>query len=88
MTSVANVIRYAIATGRVPLSKQVVGLVQQLVPISGKSKFLFSNVRSNDRPISDNTINVALRRVGYDKTQMTARGSCVMASSLLDESRK
>src|SRR3546814_17538191 len=58
------------------------------LPISGNSKLLFPCVRSNDRAISDNTINAALRRLGYDKTEMTGHGFRAMASSLLNESRK
>ncbi|WP_409530238.1 tyrosine-type recombinase/integrase [Sphingomonas sp.] len=73
---------------RVPLSKQVLTLLAELREMSGRSKLLFPSVRSDTRPISDNTINVALRRLGYDKTQMTGHGFRAMASSLLNESRK
>jgi integrase len=73
---------------RVPLSKQVLALLAELREMSGRSKLLFPSVRSDERPISDNTINAALRRLGYDKTQMTGHGFRAMASSLLNESRK
>ena len=73
---------------RVPLSKQVLALLAELREMSGRSKLLFPSVRSDARPISDNTINAALRRLGYDKTQMTNHGFRAMASSLLNESRK
>lgn len=73
---------------RVPLSKQVRALLGELREMSGRSKLLFPSVRSDERPISDNTINAALRRLGYDKTQMTGHGFRAMASSLLNESRK
>ena len=73
---------------KVPLSRQVKALLTELRPISGGSKFLFPGVRDADRPISDNTINAALRRLGYDKAEMTAHGFRAMASSLLNESRK
>jgi integrase len=73
---------------RVPLSKQVLALLAELREMSGRSKLLFPSVRSDARPISDNTINAALRRLGYDKTQMTGHGFRAMASSLLNESRK
>jgi integrase len=73
---------------RVPLSKQVRALLSELRPMSGKSALLFPSVRSNERPISDNTINAALRRLGYDKAQMTGHGFRAMASTLLNESRK
>jgi integrase len=52
------------------------------------SKYLFPSVRDKDRPISENTLNAALRRLGYTKTEMTAHGFRAMASSLLNESRK
>lgn len=73
---------------KVPLSRQVLELLRELRPISGRSRFLFPSVRSNDRTISDNTINAALRRLGYDKTEMTGHGFRAMASTLLNESRK
>lgn len=73
---------------RVPLSTQVMELLEELYPISGHSKFLFPSIRSNARPMSENTVNAALRRLGYDKTQMTGHGFRAMASTLLNESRK
>ena len=73
---------------KVPLSKQVLGLLDELRPLSGSSKLLFPSIRSRGRPISDNTINAALRRLGYDKTEMTGHGFRAMASTLLNESRK
>jgi len=73
---------------RVPLSNQVLSLLAELRGMSGRSKLLFPSVRSDARPISDNTINAALRQLGYDKTQMTGHGFRAMASSLLNESRK
>lgn len=73
---------------KVPLSRQVIDLLEQLWPISAPSKFLFPSFRANDRPISDNTLNAALRRLGYDKSEMTAHGFRATASTLLNESRK
>src|SRR3546814_6169649 len=73
---------------KVPLSRQVRALLDELRPISGNSKLLFPSVRSNDRAISDKTVNAALRRLGYDKTEMTGHGFRAMASSLLNESRQ
>lgn len=73
---------------KVPLSRQVISLLDELRPISGPSKLLFPSVRSNDRPISDNTINAALRRLGYAKSEMTGHGFRAMASTLLNETRK
>jgi integrase len=73
---------------RVPLSKQVLSLLAELRALRGRSRLLFPSVRSGERPISDNTINAALRRLGYDKTEMTGHGFRAMASTLLNESRK
>ena len=73
---------------RVPLSSQVLAIIEELRPITGKGKYLFPSVRSGARPISDNTLNAALRRLGYDKTQMTAHGFRAMASTLLNETGK
>jgi len=73
---------------RVPLSRQVVEMIDQLVELTGEGRFLFPSVRSAERPISDNTLNAALRRLGYDSSQMTAHGFRAMASTLLNESGK
>lgn len=73
---------------RVPLSRQVLLLLEELRGVSGASPLLFPSIRSNERPISDNTINAALRRLGYDKDEMTGHGFRAMATSLLNETRK
>lgn len=73
---------------RVPLSTQVMDLLEALYPITGNSKYLFPSIRDPKRPMSENTVNAALRRLGYDKTQMTGHGFRAMASTLLNESRK
>jgi integrase len=73
---------------RVPLSKQVLNLLSELKEISGSSSLVFPSVRSRARPISDNTLNAALRRLGYQKHEMTAHGFRAMATTLLNESRK
>lgn len=73
---------------KVPLSRQVVAALSNLIPLSGDTRFLFPGIRSKDRPISDNTLNAALRRMGYDKNQMTAHGFRATASTLLNETGK
>ena len=70
---------------RVPLSRQAMEMLEELWPISGDTKYLFPSIRSAERPITDNTLNAALRRLGYDKTQMTAHGFRAMASTRLNE---
>jgi len=73
---------------RVPLSRQVLALLADLRELHAGSRYLFPSIRSNDRPISDNTINAALRRLGYGKEEVTGHGFRATASSLLNESRK
>jgi len=73
---------------RVPLSEQVVGMLAELHPISGSGQYLFPSLRTETRPISENTLNAALRRLGYDKTEVTAHGFRATASTLLNESGK
>lgn len=55
------------------------------VPISGHGKYLFPSVRTDERPMSDNTVNAALRHMGYTKEEMTSHGFRSMASTLLNE---
>lgn len=69
----------------VPLSTQAVDLLRELYPITKRSAFVFPSVRGADRPISENTINVALRTMGYDGKTMTGHGFRAMARTVLDE---
>lgn len=69
----------------VPLSSQTMTLLRELQPLTGTSHFLFSGERSADRPMSNNTLNAALRRLGYGPDDMTAHGFRSMASTLLNE---
>lgn len=73
---------------KVPLSDEVVALLEQLRPISGGGRYLFPGVRTPTRPISDNTLNAALRRLGYSSDEVTAHGFRATASTLLNESGK
>ncbi len=73
---------------RVPLASQAVAILNQLRRISGRRELLFPGVRAQDRPISDNTLNAALRRLGYSKEEATAHGFRATASSLLNECGK
>lgn len=73
---------------RVPLSKQALSVLTSLREISGGGLLLFPSVRSGSRPISDNTLNAALRRMGYGKEEATAHGFRATASTLLNESGK
>lgn len=72
----------------VPLSKQSIELIRAMEGLSGHSAYVFPSVRSKDRPMSENTITGALRRLGYTGSEMTAHGFRTTASSLLNESGK
>ena len=73
---------------KVPLSRQSIAIMSELKAITGNGQLVFPSVRTETRAISDNTLNAALRRLGYDKTQMTAHGFRAMASTLLNEMGK
>lgn len=69
----------------VPLATQALAILQELQPLTGKSRWVFPGVRTNGEPMSENTINAALRRLGYDRTKLTAHGFRGMASTMLHE---
>jgi len=69
----------------VPLSNQAVAVLKELHPLTGHGKYLFPSIRSGSRPMSENTVNGALRRLGYTKEEMTGHGFRSMASTLLNE---
>lgn len=71
----------------IPLSQQALEIIRSMIPISGGSKFVFPAFHSLRTPISENTVNQALRRLGYAGA-MTAHGFRSTASSLLNESMK
>jgi integrase len=70
---------------RVPLSRQALAIIRKLQTISGGGRWLFPSVRSVARPISENTLNAALRRLGYGPEEMTTHGFRAMASTRLNE---
>jgi integrase len=69
----------------VPLSRQAVEVLQSLQPLTGRSKYVFPSPRTNQRPMSNNAILAALRRMGYDKDEMTGHGFRAMARTIIDE---
>lgn len=69
----------------VPLSRQALKVLRQLQEHSGPDGYVFPGVRSTARPISENTVNAALRNMGYTKDQMTGHGFRSMACTLLNE---
>ena len=71
-----------------PLPTQAVAILRQLQAVTGRGALVFPGIRSANRPISDNTMNGALRRLGFASDDMTAHGFRSTASSLLNESGK
>lgn len=71
---------------RVPLSQQSLDLFEALWELTGTGKYCFPSFRSPLRPMSENTVNAALRALGFGKEQMTAHGFRAMAATLLNES--
>lgn len=69
----------------VPLCAQAVNILRELNAVTGRGEYVFPGLRSHDRPMSENTINAALRYMGYDKEAMTGHGFRAVARTLLDE---
>jgi integrase len=69
----------------VPLARQAVEILTELHPYSGDTKYVFPSIRTFTRPISDNTINGSLRRLGYSSEEMTGHGFRTIASTCLNE---
>ncbi|OUR63489.1 integrase [Methylophaga sp. 42_25_T18] len=69
----------------VPLSKQAVSIIREVEPFTGHGKYIFPSNRTITRPMSNNTVNAALRRMGYTKEEMTGHGFRSMASTILNE---
>lgn len=69
----------------VPLSEQAVAILRELEPVTGSGGYVFPGIRSTRKPMSENTINAALRRLGYGSDEMTGHGFRSMASTLLHE---
>ncbi len=69
----------------VPLSTQAVAILRDLQALTGSGRYVFPSARTNGRPMSENTVNAALRRLGYTGDQMTGHGFRSMASTLLNE---
>lgn len=69
----------------VPLSNQAIQILANLRPLTGGGRYLFPSVRTPREPMSNNTVNAALRRLGYDKLTMTGHGFRALASTRLNE---
>jgi integrase len=69
----------------VPLSPQAVEILRELCTLTGAGRFLFPSTRSTARPISDNTLNAALRRLGYSNDEFVSHGWRAVFRTLADE---
>jgi integrase len=69
----------------VPLSKQAIVILEELKMLTGHSRHVFPGVRNHDRPMSENTVNAALRRMDYSKDEICGHGFRAMAATLLNE---
>lgn len=69
----------------VPLAEQAVAILHALYAITGSGTYVFPSIRSRHRPMSDNTVNAALRGMGYSKEVMTGHGFRAMARTIMDE---
>jgi integrase len=70
---------------RVPLSRQSLAIIGEIKAITGNGRWLFPSVRTILRPISENTLNAALRRLGYGTEDMSSHGFRAMAATRLNE---
>jgi integrase len=76
------------ANGRphvVPLAPQALTILNELHPLTGHGRYVFPSLRTGERAMSDNTVNAALRRMGYSKDEMSAHGFRAMARTLMIE---
>ena len=73
---------------RLPLSRQMIALLEELAQISGRHGYVFSSLVTKNRPMSENTINAAFRRLGFTSAEVCGHGLRTTASTLLNESGK
>ncbi|MFO1257253.1 MAG: integrase arm-type DNA-binding domain-containing protein [Gammaproteobacteria bacterium] len=69
----------------VPLSRQALAILRELYPLTGHGRYVFPSTRTKDRPMSDNAVLAALRRLGISKEEMSGHGFRATARTLLDE---
>ncbi|MDR1310831.1 MAG: integrase arm-type DNA-binding domain-containing protein [Burkholderiaceae bacterium] len=81
--------RYAVTKTKtehiVPLAKQVISILKEIHPVTGHGKYVFPSPRTGERPMSDNAVLSAFRRMGITKEEMTGHGFRAMARTILDE---
>lgn len=69
----------------VPLARQALVILRELQPLTGSGALVFPGLRGRDRPISDMTLNAAMRRLGFGPDEMTAHGFRAMARTVIRE---
>jgi len=69
----------------VPLSDQALKILKELQALTGQGHYVFPSARTSERPMSNNAVLAALRRMGYDKDTMSGHGFRAMARTILDE---
>ena len=69
----------------VPLSQQAVDILKELQPLTGSGRYVFPSPRTSKRPMSNNGVLSALRRMGFEKDEMSGHGFRAMARTILDE---
>jgi integrase len=69
----------------VPLSRQAIAALRDVQNLTGQGRYVFPSIRSRSRPMSENTVNVAIRDLGFGREEMTAHGFRAMASTALNE---
>ena len=68
-----------------PLARQALDVLRELQPFTGKARYVFPSLLSDERPMSDNTVRSALRRMGYGNDNMSAHGFRAMARTMAAE---
>ncbi len=69
----------------VPLSRQAIEILKEIEPLTGRGRYIFPSARGKGRPMSDNAILAAMRRMGIGKEEMSGHGFRAMARTILDE---
>lgn len=69
----------------VPLATQAIAILRELQALTGTGRYVFPSARSNERPMSDNAILAAMRRMGIGKDEMSGHGFRAMARTIMDE---
>ncbi|MBT6201438.1 MAG: site-specific integrase [Bacteroidetes Order II. Incertae sedis bacterium] len=86
----ANAAQFYLGVGQrdhiVPLSTQAIQILEEIKPLTAIGRYIFPSTRTETRPMSENTVNGALRRLGYEVNEFIGHGFRSMASTLLNES--